>query len=450
MLQLPPRFATIILSFAPLFFQRSWRHAEVLVLGAILAPGTRTIAGLLRITGLAQERHFVNYHRVLNRAVWSPRAASGILFRLLLAAFVPRGPVVLGLDDTIERRRGARIAAKGIYRDPVRSSQGHFVKASGLRWLSLMLLAPIPWAGRVWALPFLTALAPSERYNQTHGQRHKKLTDWGRQLVLQARRWLPGRALVLITDSSFAAIAFLAALCRHNVTCITRLRLDAALYAPAPPRQPGAKGRPRKTGARLAKLSETLTDAATVWQCVTIPRWYGEGERRVELTTGTAVWRHSGMPVVPIRWVLVRDPLGRFEPQALLCTTAEHNAEQVLCWFVQRWQLEVTFEETRAHLGVETQRQWSDRAIARATPCLLGLFSLITLLAARLRTSDRRSVATSAWYRKSQPTFSDTLAIVRRHLWREQGFFMSRRANHVAKPKAALQKAVVYALCNAA
>src|SRR5690242_15781877 len=121
MLQLPPRFAAIILSFAPLFFQRTWRHAEGLVLGAVLAPGTRTVASLLRITGLAQERHFVNYHRVLNRAIWSPRAAGGILLRLLLAAFVPHGPVVLGLDDTIERRRGARIAAKGIYRDPVRS-----------------------------------------------------------------------------------------------------------------------------------------------------------------------------------------------------------------------------------------------------------------------------------------------------------------------------------------
>src|SRR5918912_504872 len=221
MLQLPSRFATVILSFAPLFCQRSWRHAEVLLLGAILAPGTHTVARLLRITGLAQERHFVNYHRVLNRAEWSPRAGGDILLRLLLAAFVPHGPVVLGLDDTIERRRGVRITAKGIYRDPVRSSHGHCVKASGLRWLSLMLLAPIPWAGRVGALPFLTALAPSERYHQTRGRRHKKLTDWGRQLVLQARRWMPERPLVLVADSSFAALEFLATLVRHGVICVT-------------------------------------------------------------------------------------------------------------------------------------------------------------------------------------------------------------------------------------
>src|SRR3954465_8834215 len=162
--RLPARFAAVILRFAPLLPQRGWGHAEVLLIGAILAPGRRTVSSILRITGLGRERRFTNYHRILNRAAWDPRAASRLLLGLLLDAFAPRGPVLLGLDDTIERRRGKRIGAKGIYRDPVRSSHGHFVKASGLRWLSLMLLVPISWAGRVWALPFLTVLAPSERY----------------------------------------------------------------------------------------------------------------------------------------------------------------------------------------------------------------------------------------------------------------------------------------------
>src|SRR4051794_9489953 len=236
--RLPARFAAVILCFAPLFQQRSWRHAEVLLIGAILAPGRRTVASILRITGLCRDRRFVNYHRVLNRAAWSGRAAARVLLGLLLDAFMPHGPVLLGLDDTIERRRGKHISAKGIYRDPVRSSKGHFVKASGLRWLSLMLLVPISWAGRVWALPFLTALAPSERYCREHGRGQKRRPAGGRRLVRQARRWMPGRSLVLVADSSFAALELLASLVQQGVTCVTRLRLDAALYTPAPPRQP--------------------------------------------------------------------------------------------------------------------------------------------------------------------------------------------------------------------
>src|ERR671916_2277949 len=270
MLRLPSRFAAVILCFAPLFRLHTWRHAQVLLVGAILVPGQRTVTSILRISGLCRERRFASYHRVLNRAAWSGRAGARVLLGLLLDAFVPHGPVLLGLDDTIERRRGKRIGAKGIYRDPVRSSKGHFVKASGLRWLSLMLLVPISWAGRVWALPFLTALAPSERYSQERGRRHKKLTDWARQLVLQARRWLPDRALVLVADSGFAALDLLAALARRGVTCVTRLRLDAALYGPAPPRRPGAVGRPRTRGPRLPTLSEVLADEAAPWRRVAV------------------------------------------------------------------------------------------------------------------------------------------------------------------------------------
>jgi hypothetical protein len=450
MLRLPARFAAVILCFAPLFLQRSWRHAEVLLMGAILAPGQRTVTSILRITGLAREPRFVNYHRVLNRAAWSGRAAARVLLGLLLDALAPRGPVILGLDDTIERRRGKRIAAKGIYRDPVRSSKSFFVKTTGLRWLSLMLLAPIPWAGRVWALPFLTALAPSERHCREHGRRHKKLTDWARQLAVQTRRWLPKRELVVVGDSGFAALELLAALACHGITCVTRLRLDAALYEAAPPRKPGTIGRPRTKGARLPNLSERLEDTATDWRRVVVPGWYGEGDRLVEISSSTAVWRHAGLPVVPIRWVLLRDPRGRFDPQALLCTDPAQDPLQVVRWFVQRWQVEVTFREVRDHLGVETQRQWSDRAIARTTPCLLGLFSLVTLLAVRLGPRARLAVATAAWYRKRQPTFADTLAAVRRQFWREQGFFTSHPAPHVGKLRPALREGIIYALCYAA
>jgi hypothetical protein len=261
---------------------------------------------------------------------------------------------------------------------------------------------------------------------------------------------MPGREMVLVADSGFAALELLAALARRGVTCATRLRLDAALYAPAPPRRPGAIGRPRTKGARLPTLAGVLTDAETPWRRVAVPGWYGEGDRVVEIYSGTAVWRHAGLPVVPVRWVLPRDPLRRFDPQALLCTDAAQDPLRVVRWFVQRWRLEATFREARDHLGVETQRQWADKAIARATPRLLGLFSAVTLLATRLSHRARLRVSATAWYRKGRPTFSDTLAAVRRQVWCEMGLLTSRQSPEPAKLRPALREGIAYALCHAA
>jgi len=420
-----------------------------LVLGAILAPGQRTVASVLRVMGLSRETHFQNYHRVLNRAVWSSLDAAHLLLGLLVATFVPSGTIVFGLDDTIERRRGAKIKAKGIYRDPVRSSHSHFVKASGLRWLSLMLLAPIPWAERVWALPFLTALTPSERYDQTQRYRHKKLTDWGRQMLLQVRRWLPTRALVVVADSSFAVLTLLKRMqdLVRPITMITRFRLDAALYEPVPARRPGQKGRPRLKGKRLPTLEQMVQDATTTWTRVTLHHWYGGVRRVVEIVSGTAVWYHSGMPPLPIRWVLIRDPQGIFKPQALLCTNLTADPVQIVTWFVMRWQLEVTFHEVRAHLGVETQRQWSDLAIARTTPALLGLFSLVTLAANCLTKEGTLPVAQAAWYAKTLPTFADALAIVRQDLWQQTAFHTSHAQTDIEKTVQSLLARCTEALC---
>jgi hypothetical protein len=442
---------SLLAPFALHFSRRVWPHALVLVVGTLLAPGRRTVTAALRAVGLDQHRRFERYHRVLNRDRWSSLAVSRTLLRLLVATFVPDGPLLLGIDETIERRWGAKIAAKGIYRDPVRSSKRHFVKASGLRWVCLMLLVPLPWAARTWALPFLTALAPSARYDREHGRRHKALTDWARQLLRTVRRWWPDRLLVAVADSSYAAIALLAA-CQswsHPVTVITRLRLDAALYAPAPPRRPGQRGRPRRKGKRLPTLAVVAADPRTTWIPVTVATWYGRGARAVEVVTATAVWYHAGLPPVPLRWVLVRDPEGTFATQALLCTDHAVPPEQILAWFVQRWQLEVTFAEVRRHLGVETQRQWSDLAIHRTTPALLGLFSLVTLLAQpHLRAAG--AVRQAAWYPKPLPTFADALALVRRQHWHSILSCTSPgAADMVEVPRPVLER-LTHALCYAA
>ena len=423
---LPPVLTSLMKPFREFFTAPVWSHLLVLIAGMVLTPGRRTVSAALRVIGLGSAKDFARYHYVLNHARWSPRAVACKLLAMILDNFLPSGPVVIGLDDTIERRWGHKISARGIYRDPVRSSHGHFVKTSGLRWLSVMAMVPVPWTRRRWALPFLTILAPSERYDAAHGRRHKKLTDWARQAVLQVRRWLPRRKIVVVADSGFASLDLIAALRRH-VTFVTRLRLDANLYEPPPPRQPGKKGRPPKTGRRLPKLCDVLADKKTRWTKLVMPYWYGDDTRCVlEIVTGTALWNHSGLPPAPIRWVLVRDPTGVRNPQAFLCTDLDIEPAVFLGWFVSRWSMETTFQESREHLGVETQRQWSDAAIARTTPALFGMFSLMTLWAADPKITPNLRPRATAWYHKNEPTFSDVIAAVRKQFWAIPNLSMSR------------------------
>jgi hypothetical protein len=429
---LPQAMLSRLAGFADLFTRPTWSRGLLLLAGAVLAPGKRTVTAMLRIMGREQEHDFPAYHAVLNRAVWSSRAVAGCLLRLLVATFVPpEATVVIGLDDTIERRWGAKINARGIYRDPVRSSKGHFVKTSGLRWLSAQLLVEVPWAGRIMGLPFLTLLAPSVRFYADKPRAPKTLIDWARQAALQIHRWLPGRRIVMVADSAFAALELLAAVRRH-VCVVTRLRLDANLFAPVPPRRPG-RGRPPVKGQRLPKFSQYLLDPATVWRSHTVALWYSRTHRVVEIASATAVWYHSGKPPVPIRWILVRDPTGELEPQAFLSTDLDAEPADILQWFVSRWQVEVTFQETRAHLGVETQRQWSDLAIMRTTPALLGLFSLVTLWAHDIAEDHAIRPKAAAWYPKVDLTFSDAIAAVRRNIWAQQIYAMSPLATDTIK-----------------
>jgi DDE superfamily endonuclease len=421
----------------------------LLVAGAILAPGARMVSSLLRVLGLDHLASFQAYHRVLNRAVWSSLGASRILLGLLVAAFAPDGPLVVGIDETLERRRGKTITAAGIYRDPVRSSHGHFVKARAVRWISLMLLVPIPWAGRTWALPFLSVLAPSERYAAERGHRHKTIADWARQLIRLLHRWYPTRHLVIVGDSGYAVLSLLAA--THTIaTVVTRLRLDARLFAPAPPRLPHQLGRPRVKGDRLPTLARRVADPTTVWTAVRAPFWYGVRNRRIDVASGTAVWHHPGQPVVPVRWVLIRDPNGSFPTQALLCTDLAVAPLQIVSWFVLRWQMETTFHEVRAHLGVETGRGWSAPTIRRTTPALLGLFSFVTLLAHDHWTRGTPLVKGAAWYHKREPTFIDALAVVRRSIWTSGTFDTSSSPTDLQQVPRVFLEHLCTVLCYAA
>lgn len=427
MLTAPESIMRLLEPFRPVFSERVWGWALELLLGAILAPGRRTVTRILRVIGRGQEPQFQNYHRVLNRAVWSELALSERLLRVLVDTLVPAGAtVVLGADETLERRRGAHIAELGCYRDAARSTARNKVTSMGLRWLSMMLIVPLPWAARPWALPFLTVSAPSAAVDAAQERRHKTSVDWLRQMVLQVVRWLPGRHIVLVVDGGLAAIG-LGHCCQAQstpVTYVTRLRLDARLFDPPPVRQPGTRGRNRVAGARQPKASERLQDPLTVWQTARLT-WADGKLHPVEWVSGTALWYVNCQPVLPGRWVLVRGP--QLKPCLLFCTDPAASPEQIIAWYAQRWNVEVTFEEVRAHLGFETQRQWNALAIARSSPALLGLFSLVTWLAHQLLDHPGDlPIRSTAWYSKSHATFADCLAFVRSYLWSHTNFPTSR------------------------
>lgn len=447
---MPTEIMTVLQPFAPVFSERIWDWVQVLVLGAILAPQQRTVTAILRIMGLSGERQFQNYHRVLSRARWSGLRLSRIMLGLLVAALVPPdAPIIVAADETLERRRGKQIAAKGHFRDAIRSSEKKHVASEGLRWVSMMLLVPVPWSRRVWALPFLTVLAPHEKTHAALGQRHKTSIDWVQQLTSQVRRWLPTRRLILLTDGGLIAVK-LGLRCSHYrtpVTFISRLHLNIRLFDPPTPKPKGRRGAQASKGPRQPSLATRLADAATVWTRQAVV-WYGGKQRTVEWASGTALWHTpSQSQPLPIRWVLVRDPQHKFKPAAFCCTDLAVRPEQIIAFYVLRWNVEVTFEECRAHLGFETQRQWSRLAIARTTPLLLGLFSLVVLLAHHLTSGQPLPTRSTAWYTKREATFSDVIAYVRRYLWLHLKFTNSLPKTRFIEFPASVLATLVDTLC---
>jgi hypothetical protein len=415
-----PGTASIISMLEPfrcLFTVPTWTKMLTLLRGTLLAHGRRTVTAALWHTGHQHDPHFSTFHQVLNRARWSPLQASRHLLRLIIETFVPAGGTLdIVIDETLERRWGAKIRKRGHYRDSALSSHARSVSSPGLRWIVLAVVVRVPWTRQRWALPFLCLLATTPEISAQLRIRHKTLGLRARQVVSLLRRWLPGVPIKLLGDQAYSILE-LGLHCTHQqITLIAPFRLDSVIHEPTAVRDPHTRGRPRVVGPRLPALEQVLHDPQTVWERLTLD-WYGEGQRMLELCSGTAWWYRFGSTPLPIRWVLTRDPAGKRPPKALFSTDQTQPAVEIVRDFMKRWSLEATFEESRAHLGLETQRQWSDQAIERTTPLLFGLYSLVALFGSVLAPDGRPPYRQAAWYHKSAATFSDILALVRRHLW---------------------------------
>lgn len=423
---LPVAIIPVLLPFAPLFTRPTWKHAQVLLLGTLLTQGPRTVAAALRVMGLSGERRFERYHRVLNRARWSGLRGSQILLGLLVRIVPPGWPLVVAVDETLERRKGERIAAKGRYRDAVRSNRSRVVTCLGLQWICMALLVPLPWSSRPWALPFLTLLAPSKRADEAAGKPHRTVVDWTILMVRLVARWLGRRRWVLIGDGSYACVHLGWECVTAQATLISRLRLDARLFAWPAPVPAGRRGPKPKKGQALTRLAARIDEARLRGETVTVQA-YGQ-PKTVHLLSETCLWHTAGWSPLPIRWVLVVDPTDAWPPQTFFSTDQTLAPAQIVAWFTWRWSIEVTFEETRRHLGVETQRQWTALAIARSTPVLLALFSIVCLMVYGWREHWATLRRSTAWYLKPHATFSDCLALVRRRIWAHSNYTHSTLA----------------------
>ena len=410
---LPTPVATVLLPLAPAFTEPTFERFVLLTLAAVLTTGRRTVANLLRTLGCLAPGHHTSYQRVLSRARWSGLTLAHCLSRLVLVLLPDDHPVVLVGDDTVDGHKGKRVWGKARHRDPVRSTKSYTAWRYGHRWVVLAVLVRFPFAVRPWALPVLIDLYRCEDDNRHARRPHRTPGQLLCRLVTLLLRWFPERRFVLVGDSSYGSHAVARFCHRHHprLTLVSKLHPEANLFEP-PPRYTG-RGRPRVKGRALPKPSQVVAGARRLRRLNV--GWYGGGQRQVRVKSRTGHWYKAGCGLVPLRWVFVRDQSGTHRDEYFYCTDPSLTPAAIITLYTGRWNIETTFQEVRAHLGLETTRGWCRRTVLRAAPCLLGLYTVVVLLFAVL--PEAQCWGSVRWPGKATVTFSDALTAVRRWLW---------------------------------
>jgi hypothetical protein len=418
MLPLPKVAEPLLMSFSMAFTEPTFKRILVLLVGAVLAKGRRTVTLILWIMGKLAPGHMSDYHRVFSRAPWSLFPLGRILAAAVME-WVPDGPVVVSMDDTTAQHKGKKVYAKGCHHDAVRSSQSHVVHRWGHKWVVLAVVVQLPFASRPWALPVLCALYRPRELNDEEGRGHKTPIMLARGLMCVLMRWFPDKHFIFLGDGGYASHE-LACFCRRHrkrATLVSRFHGDAALYDP-PPKYRG-DGRPRVKG-RKRKSPQDVVAAGRLRKATVA--WYGATSRAVKLKSNEAYWYKAGQRLVPIRWVFVRDDTGTRRDEYYYTTDPTLAAVRIVSLFTQRWPIETTFQEVREHLGFETTRQHVANSVLRTAPCLLGLFTIVSLIFAKHSQRSTVHLCHRPGYEKTEPTFSDAISTVRRLFWSETVF----------------------------
>ncbi|NJN05826.1 MAG: transposase [Rhodobacteraceae bacterium] len=415
-LTLPSAAAPLLESFAAGFSKPTFSRFLVLLVGAVLALGRRTVTNIFWTVRGVAEGDVSSYHRVLSRAKWSLWPLAKIVATRVIALLPKDQPVGVAGDDTPQQRKGKKVYGKARHRDPIRSTHAHTVWLYGHKWVVLAILVKLPCCSRYWALPVLAALYRDKKTNEAEKRRHKTPTDLMRQMLAVLMHWFPQRKFTFCGDGGFASHE-LARFChrhRQHITLVSRFHPKANLYEAAPPRKTKQQGRPRVKGKKLPTPQEAV--ATGTMKKATVD-WYGGQERLVGLISGEGHWYKSGQGLVPVRWVHVKDLDGTHRDDWLYTTDPTLAADAIVSFFTRRWSIEVTFEESRAHLGLGTERNRCEASVLRSTPCLMGLFSVVVLIYAEHLRGHKPAVRVTPWYEKDEPTFADALGTIRRLLW---------------------------------
>jgi hypothetical protein len=427
-----PRAAEpLVGAFSVAFTRPTFQRVTLLIVAAILALRQRTVTALLRTLGPLARGHWSDFQRVLSCRVWSCWPLGKVLAAMVLELIPPDRCVVVPVDDTSVPHKGKRVYGKGRHHDACRSTRTHVVWVWGHKWVTLAINVKFPFATRPWALPVLCVLYRSAELNHEERRRHKTTIRLAMQLVAALIHWFPQRKFILVGDGGYSSHE-LARFChrhRRHVTFVSRFYANANLYDAPRPKCPCGRrtGRPRVKGDKLPKPRDVVQRSTGKRFTVT---WYGGGTRRVQLIWGEGYWhkaKHSG-GLVPVRWVHVHDLTGTHRDEYFFSTDATLPPQDIVSWYTARWSIEVTFQEARAHLGLSTPRNWSRASVLRTAPCLLGLFSLVSLIFARARENKPLTIAAAPWYHKREATFGDAIAAVRRLCWQE----VLRRSDHHA------------------
>lgn len=412
---LPPEAQALVSVLAPHFTNPTYQRFSVLLVGALVTTGRRTVANLLRTLCHLAPGHPTDYRRVFSRAPWSGLALGCALMRFVVDHLLPDGPVRLVGDDTVDGHTGPHVYGKGRHRDPVRSSHSYTAFRYGHKWVVLAVLVTFPFAARPWALPVLIDLYRSAGDDQKRNRPHRTPARIMCVLLRLLLIRFPDRTFVFAGDSGYGThdVARFCHRHRARLTLVSKLHPEANLFDSPPPY--AGKGRPRRKGQRRPKPRQAVATAKTFDRLEV--GWYGGGKRRVEVLEGTGHWYKAGKNLVPIRWVFVRDTTGTHRDEYFFTTDTDLTPAAVIGHYCGRWNIETTFQEMRAELGLETTRGWRENTVRRAAPCLFGLYTVVAILFHTLPTSKRTGAV--EWTGKTVTTFSDALAAVRRWLWDE-------------------------------